>query len=222
LGSKCEHPIYAVGGELVELLATSDGSDVLRHIPAQGYQRRGKPGSYREYLLVTTDCLGTEQTVRVPLFRTDGPSNGPRGGNTREVSRVYAPGSPQFKYHYAARNDTEARHSDLKSRTRHLPRDVAGQELRLLGAAMTINAAAWQVHLQGPRATQRHRRHRLATTPAPPTASAQPFGGLSHAHTSKGWLLSGSNEPQDRADAHRNDETGPLGTGSGFSATFPL
>ena len=36
----------------------------------------------------------------------------------------------------------------LKARVKHLPQDVAGQELRLLGAGMAINAIAYQVHLQ--------------------------------------------------------------------------
>lgn len=49
---------------------------------------------------------------------------------------------------YGGRNDTEARHADLKARVKYLPRDVMGQELRLLGASVAINAIAWQVHLQ--------------------------------------------------------------------------
>jgi hypothetical protein len=49
---------------------------------------------------------------------------------------------------YGARNDTEARHADLKSRIKYLPPDVPGQDLRMLGAMVTANALAWQVHLQ--------------------------------------------------------------------------
>lgn len=76
------------------------------------------------------------------------PSNAPRGENWGEVVRVYPPGSWQFKYLYGVRNDTEARHADLKARVKHLPADVPGQLLRLLAASMTINAAGYQVHLQ--------------------------------------------------------------------------
>lgn len=56
--------------------------------------------------------------------------------------------SAQFQYLYGARNDTEARHADLKSRIKYLPPDVAGQDLRMLGAMVTSNAVAWQAHLQ--------------------------------------------------------------------------
>ncbi len=49
---------------------------------------------------------------------------------------------------YGARNDTESRHTNIKERAKYLPIDVPGQELRLLGAAMTMNAVAWQLHLQ--------------------------------------------------------------------------
>lgn len=101
-----------------------------------------------EVLLINLDCMGTAVPVRLPLFHTDGPSTDPRNVNWGEVSRVFAPGSPQMKYLYGGRNDTESRHDDLKARVKHLPRDVRGQEFRLLGAAMAINAAAWQIHLQ--------------------------------------------------------------------------
>lgn len=45
-------------------------------------------------------------------------------------------------------NDTESRHTNIKARAKYLPIDVPGHELRLLGAAMTMNAVAWQLHLQ--------------------------------------------------------------------------
>uniref|UniRef100_UPI00286D549E hypothetical protein n=1 Tax=Nocardioides sp. TaxID=35761 RepID=UPI00286D549E len=151
-GINCEHPIYASGGELLELVAAADGTDQTRHLTIEGHDRRGKPGTYRDYLNVSLDCHGETLKVRVPLFHTDATSNTPSGSaNWGEVCRVWPPGSPQFKYLYGARNDTEARHADLKARVRHLPRDVPGQELRLLGAAMAINAIAWQVHLQAHR-----------------------------------------------------------------------
>ena len=85
---------------------------------------------------------------RIPLFHDGKGENALHEVNWGEVVRVWAPGSLQFKYLYGARNDTEARHSDLKARMNYLPRDVAGQELRLLGASMAANLMAWQVHLQ--------------------------------------------------------------------------
>lgn len=147
-GLQCEHPIYAVGGELIELVTKADGEDAPRLLVPDGYERRGAPGKRRDYLLVTLDCQREKVKVRVPLFHTDGPSTSPGNTNWGEVSRVYSPGSPQFKYLYGARNDTEARHADLKARVKYLPRDVLGQELRLLASSVAINAAAWQVHLQ--------------------------------------------------------------------------
>lgn len=62
--------------------------------------------------------------------------------------RVFAPTTAEFQYLYGARNDTESRHADLKSRIEYLPPDVPGQDLRMLGAMVTANALAWQVHLQ--------------------------------------------------------------------------
>lgn len=53
-----------------------------------------------------------------------------------------------FRYLYGARNDTESRHVDLKSRITYLPPDIPGQDLRMLSAMVTANAWAWQVHLQ--------------------------------------------------------------------------
>ena len=51
-------------------------------------------------------------------------------------------------YRYGGRNDTESRHTKIKARAKYLPIDVPGQELRLLGDAFTLNAAAWQLHLR--------------------------------------------------------------------------
>ncbi len=82
------------------------------------------------------------------LLHTEGPRTSPGNTNCGEASRVYSPGSPQSTHLYGARNDTEARHADPKARVKYLPRDVLGQELRLLASSIAINAAAWQVHLQ--------------------------------------------------------------------------
>lgn len=83
----------------------------------------------------------------MPLFHTDPTSSDP-DYNWGEVSRVFAPGTPEFAYLYGQRNDTEARHADLKRRITYMPKSVAGQELRLLGAALAINAVALQAHLR--------------------------------------------------------------------------
>ncbi len=52
-----------------------------------------------------------------------------------------------FAYLYGARNDTEARHNNLKGRIKYMPGDILGQEFRLLGAALVMNAATWQTAL---------------------------------------------------------------------------
>lgn len=164
LGQPCEHPIFASGGTFMELLMTSDGTDTTRALEVVDYEHReSKPprddneaepewrnGVHRERLrLRIPDCpFGDGFDAMVPLFHDNPVSNDPRGKNRGEVVRLYSPGSWQHKYLYGARNDTEARHADLKARVKHLPHDVRGQELRLLGAAMAINAIAWQVHLQ--------------------------------------------------------------------------
>ena len=64
---------------------------------------------------------------------------------------MFPPVSAAFRYLYGQRNDTESRHTDLKARARYLPADVLGQQLRLLGAAMLLNAIAWQVHCEAQR-----------------------------------------------------------------------
>jgi hypothetical protein len=150
LGETCEHPIFAVGGEFMELVMTADGTDAARALEVLDYQHRVSKGVHRERLrLRIPDCaFGDGFDTMVPLFHDNPLSNDPRGKNWGEVVRLYPPGSRQFKYLYGARNDTESRHADLKARVKHFPNDVTGQELRLLGAAMAINAIAYQVHLQ--------------------------------------------------------------------------
>lgn len=150
LNQNCEHPIFAVGGEFMELVMNGDGTDAARALDIRDYEHRQSNGVHRERLLLhIPDCaFGDAFDVMVPLFHDNPVSTAPRGENWGEVVRLYPPGSKRFKYLYGARNDTEARHADLKARVKHLPHDVLGQELRLLGAAMSINAIAWQVHLQ--------------------------------------------------------------------------
>lgn len=79
------------------------------------------------------------------LFHTDPTSSDPNY-NRGDVSRVFAPGTREFAYLYGQRNDTEIRHDDLKRRITHLPKSVPGQELRLLGTALAINAIALRAH----------------------------------------------------------------------------
>lgn len=105
---------------------------------------RGFASQYPD--LLTCD-QGEDFIERVPLFHTSPTSNDP-DANWGEYVRVYPPGSAAFKYLYGARNDTESRHHDLKARVKHLPEDVAGQQLRLLGAAIANNALSWQAHLR--------------------------------------------------------------------------
>lgn len=149
LDQSCEHPLFAVGGEFMELVMTADGTDTARSLEVLDYEHRESKSVHRERLrLRIPDCpFGDAFDVMVPLFHDNPVSTAPRGKNWGEVVRLYPPGSNQFKYLYGARNDTEARHADLKARVKHLPHDVLGQELRLLGASMAINAIAWQVHL---------------------------------------------------------------------------
>ena len=84
-------------------------------------------------------------TRLIPLFHN---SPGDPNYNWGEVCRVFPPSSAEFQYLYGGRNDTEARHTDLKARAKYLPADIPGQELRLLAAAMVSNAVGWQVHCQ--------------------------------------------------------------------------
>jgi hypothetical protein len=148
-GLTCEHFIFAVGGELVQVVMNSMGDQQLEQLEYVGYQQRlNADGTRREYHRVKVTCdQGDDFIERVPLFHTSPTSNDP-DANWGEYVRVYPPGSAAFKYLYGARNDTEARHHDLKARVKHLPADVAGQQLRLLGAAIASNALSWQAHLR--------------------------------------------------------------------------
>jgi hypothetical protein len=151
LGVPCDHPVFAVGGEFMELVMSDDGTDTVRALAVTDYEHRvEKNGLHRERLTLSIpDCpFGDGFVTKVPLFHDNPVSTAPRGQNWGEVVRLYPPGSWQFKFLYGARNDTESRHADLKARAKHLPKDVRGQELRLVGAAMAHNAIAWQVHLQ--------------------------------------------------------------------------
>lgn len=147
----CQHGIYFLGGAPVERLIASDGRPTVRDLEVVDYDQRwskkGHLGARREYLTVKVPCtLCGDFTQLVPLFHTDPTSQDP-DANWGEYVRVFAPGSPQFRLLYGARNDTESRHTNLKARVKYLPADVAGQEIRLLGAAMAMNALAWQFHL---------------------------------------------------------------------------
>lgn len=151
-GVACEHGIYFLGGVPVERLIASDGRPTVRDLAIvdydQRWSKRDSKGTRREYLTVQVPCtLSGVFTVRVPLFHTDPTSQDP-DANWGEFVRVFAPGSPQFKFLYGARNDTESRHTNLKAAVKFLPADVAGQEIRLLGAAIAMNALAWQFQLQ--------------------------------------------------------------------------
>lgn len=145
----CEHYIFAVGGELLQVVINSMGDQELQRLEYTGYEQRpNRDGTRREYHRVKITCdQGDDFTERVPLFHTSPTSNDP-DANWGEFVRVYPPGSAAFKYLYGARNDTEARHHDLKARVKHLPNDVAGQQLRLLGASIASNALSWQAHLR--------------------------------------------------------------------------
>ena len=140
------------------------GEPDVEHLTIVDYfQRPNENDTRREYFTVRIPCTrGGDFTTDVPLFHTDTKGRDTKGRdhkrpvtkhpdpeyNWGEVMRVYPPSSPEFKYLYGARNDTEARHNDLKARIKNFPSDVPGQELRLLGAAIMINACAWAVHLQ--------------------------------------------------------------------------
>ncbi len=133
----------------MQVITNSMGDQQLEQLEYVGYQQRlNADGTRREYHRVKVTCdQGQDFIERVPLFHTSPTSNDP-DANWGEYVRVYPPGGAAFKYLYGARNDTEARHHDLKARVKHLPEDVAGQQLRLLGAAIANNALSWQAHLR--------------------------------------------------------------------------
>lgn len=146
----CEHLIYAVGGELMEVRHTGAGTYTLKPVTHLKYLQRGNAdnGTRREYHQIHIACPhGDDLKPLISLFHTDATSSDP-DFNRGEYIRVYAPGTAAAKYLYGARNDTEARHADLKARAKYLPSDRDGQTLRLLGAAIASNAFSWQVHLQ--------------------------------------------------------------------------
>ena len=152
-GAACDHALYFLNGCLVERIISADGTPTVRRVQVVDYEQRystSKSGNRvrREYLIAKVACtLGEDFTHRVALFHTDPTSTDPQA-NWGEVARVFAPDTPQFQYLYGARNDTESRHTNLKAAVRYMPADVAGQQLRLLGAMVTMNATAWQLHQQ--------------------------------------------------------------------------
>lgn len=148
IGGTCEHPIYLVGGEVVERFVASDGTPQGRPLQVVGYEQRQGKSARREYLKARIECTlcGTSDHL-VPLFHTDPVSQDP-DANWGEFARVFPPSSPEFKHLYGARNDTESRHTNLKARVKHLPADVPGQMLRMLGAMIASNSVAWQLHQQ--------------------------------------------------------------------------
>lgn len=147
-GVPCEHALYFVGGLLVEKVLGPSGHATAQLVDIDDYEQRGQATSRRQYFRVTIRCaLADDFRALVPLFHLEAVSTDP-DVNYGEVARVFAPNSSNFKRLYGMRNDTESRHTSLKARTRHLPMDVPGQELRLLGTAITSNSVAWQLHLQ--------------------------------------------------------------------------
>lgn len=158
-GAPCEHSIFALGGQLVLLVETDEGYDVAPMPVVKYEQRDNRDGTRREYVTVRIDCdIAGADTHRIPLFHGRDPrlvegmkTDADPDFNWGEVVRVFPPGTRQFNDLYGARNDTEARHADLKSRIKYLPPDVAAQDLRMLGAMITANAVAWQAHLQARR-----------------------------------------------------------------------
>jgi hypothetical protein len=134
----------------VQVVDDETGSPAVDRLKVLGYKARNTGTEMvREYLNceIRCDLTGKTFTKFVPLFHTDGPSTD-MNANWGEVCRVFPPSSAEFQYLYGGRNDTESRHTDLKARAKYLPKDVPGQELRLLAAAMVSNAIAWQVHCQ--------------------------------------------------------------------------
>lgn len=149
-GEPCVHFIYAMGGDLVQIVEDEAGGPGVSPLERLEHKERiNKDGTYQHYSLRKVECAatGTSFTERIALFHTD-PTSSDLRYNWGEVCRVFPPSSPEFPYLYGQRNDTESRHTDLKARAKYLPADVPGQELRLLAASMLLNAIAWQVHLQ--------------------------------------------------------------------------
>jgi len=149
-GVVCEHGVYFYGGVPVEGITGQDGRLTVVPLEILEYEQRGQ-AVRRQYFRTAIKCtLAGDFEARVPLFHTDATSNDP-DVNYGEVARVFPPNTHSFTRLYGMRNDTESRHTELKARLHHLPADVAGQELRLLGAMIVINSVAWQLHLQSAR-----------------------------------------------------------------------
>jgi len=151
-GQPCHHFLYWLGGLLIEKYQTFDGTWDVRAVQVTGYKKHLNRGASnatcREYLRIEINCtFAGSITARVPLFHLDGTDDS-LAHNFGEVVRVFAPSSPEFLGLYPSRNDTEARHSDLKQRIKYMPRDVAGQHLKVLAASLAVNALSWQFHLQ--------------------------------------------------------------------------
>ncbi len=157
-GVPCYHYLYWYCGILLEKYVSSDGTPDVRHVEIPEYSARKNRGPHdpkngiyaerREYFTVTINCtIENPVTTRVPLFHREA-VEGVLEFNYGEYVRVFAPFSPQYIFLYACRNDTEARHAELKQRIKYMPRNVRGQRLRLLAAALAMNAINWQYHLQ--------------------------------------------------------------------------
>lgn len=154
---RCEHVLHFAGGRILELILDLKGAPTPVALEVIGYEQRGRRdffhadgpqlGPRREYLIVRIRCpVVGDFTHRVPLFHTEPGSDDP-DYKWGEVARVFGLGTAAYQHLYGARNDTESRHADLKARLKHLPPDVPGQSLRLLGAALVVNSVAWHVHL---------------------------------------------------------------------------
>jgi hypothetical protein len=122
-GDACARMIYAFGGEPRASRGRPDwpardqpaedpppqaGAEQGRHLPRlPAPRRRLRP--HRNNVRATH-----------PAVHTDGPSTDP-DYNWGEVCRVFPPTSAAFQYPYGQRNDTEARHTDLRARAKYLP-----------------------------------------------------------------------------------------------------
>lgn len=122
----CAHRIYAVGGVLAELTTDAAGDPVLiKKARLSVKRRKNRDGTRREYHEIEITCpLAGDFSALIPLFHTDPTSSDPEA-NWGEVVRTYPPGSKEFTLLYGQRNDTEARHADIKSRIKHLPCNAA-------------------------------------------------------------------------------------------------
>ncbi len=117
-------------------------------ITPKKYERRVTAGgTVREYLIIDSKCADPEHSteIRVPLFH--GKTGTRRTPNYGESVRVFAPGTPQFRHLYGARNDTETINATIKRCIKEALLSPGGQLLRILGVAIAENAyayALWQ------------------------------------------------------------------------------